>query len=385
MIRKVFILGNHIQALCLARQIKELDIEVNLFTDSRYSISRFSNAVEQTYLFQTMADLMEKISCLAKNEKDILLFPTNDQMVDFLALNYKALDERFHLGIPVPETVAIFYDKRNTYQFAEKHGIPIPETWIPVNMDNLKSISYDLPYPVVLKPAIMHSFHKMLGKKAFKCSTRQELLKKADEINACFPIDQMIVQEYLSGGAKTLYSYGVFAVQGKPVASLMANRIRQNPMDFGNSTTYAKTCNIPEIKYSAEKILKKSHYFGLAEIEFMFDSKTGLYKFLEINPRAWKWHSISDGMNFSFIAKMIKYMNTGDTTEINTYDKEITWVERLTDLAVVSKEILKGRMRFADVLETYKAEKVYPVWSKKDVKPFFMYLLLSPFLYIKRH
>lgn len=385
MIRKVFILGNHIQALCLARQIKAIKVEVNLFTDTRFSISRFSNAVDKTHYFRNMSDLMEKIGCLVKKEKDVLLFPTNDQMVDFLARNYTLLDKKFYLGIPAPETVAVFYDKRNTYRFAAEHGIPMPDTWVTKSMNNLESMSHDLSYPVVLKPAIMHSFHKALGKKAFKCSTQQELLKKAEEINRCFPIDQMILQEYLLGGAKTLYSYGVFAVEGKPVASLMANRVRQNPMDFGNSTTYARTCNIPEIIQTAEKILKKTEYFGLAEIEFMYDSKTGLYKFLEINPRAWKWHSISDGLNFSFIGKMIDYFNTGSTNEIHDYDKEIAWTERLTDLAVVSKEIFKRRMTISEVLETYHAEKVYPVWSKKDVMPFIMYLILAPYLYFKRH
>jgi predicted ATP-grasp superfamily ATP-dependent carboligase len=385
MIQKVFILGNHIQALCLARQIKAMKIEVNLFTDTRYSISRFSNAVDKTYFFRDMPELMEKIERFGKKEKQILLFPTNDQMVDFLAQNYAALDKKFYLGIPVPETVAVFYDKRNTYRFAAEHGIPIPDTWIPENMEDLNSMSRDLPYPVVLKPAVMHTFHKALGKKAFKCNSRQELLKKAEEINTCVPIHQMIVQEYLAGGAKALYSFGVFAVNGKPVASLMANRIRQNPMDFGNSTTYARTCNIAAIKQTSEKILKKTEYFGLAEIEFMYDFRTKQYKFLEINPRSWKWHSISDGMNFSFIGKMIDCFNTGNIDQIHDYDKEIAWVERLTDLAVVAKEILKRRMTFSEAFETYQMEKVYPVWSEKDVMPFFMYLILAPYLYFKRH
>lgn len=385
MIQKVFILGNHIQALCLARQIKAMDIEVNLFTDTRYSISRFSNAVDETYFFQTMPDLMEKILCLAKKEKNILLFPTNDLMVAFLAQNYAVLDKKFHMGISVPETVSIFYDKRNTYQFAKKHGIPIPMTWLLNTMDDLKNISNEIPYPVVLKPAVMHSFHKNFGKKAFKCSNRKELLDKAREIDSRIPINEIIIQEYLSGGAKSLYSYGAFAVQGKPVASLMANRIRQNPMDFGNSTTYAKTCNVPEIKHISEKILRLANYFGLAEIEFMQDTETGVYKFLEINPRTWKWHSISSGLGFSFIGKMIAYLNSGDISEKNNYDKEVAWVERLTDSAIIFEEIINGRMKLSRAVNTYKMDKIYPVWSRKDMKPFFMYLILAPYLYVKRH
>jgi predicted ATP-grasp superfamily ATP-dependent carboligase len=385
LIRKVCILGNHIQALGLARQVKDLGINVLLFTDSRYSVARYSNAVDKTVLFHDEADLYNKILSADENEKEPLLFPTNDQMVEFLCRNHSRLNKDFHLGIPEPETVGLFYDKRNTCQFAAEHDIPIPATWCPDTMDELEAIAKDISYPVVLKPAVMHSFHKALGKKAFKCSTSYELMDRAREIGAFFSINEMIIQEYLAGGAKTLFSYGVFAAQGKPIASLMANRIRQNPMDFGNSTTYAKTCNIEEIRQISEKILSLTNYFGLAEIEFMHDPKTGKYKFLEINPRAWKWHSISNGLGFSFIGKMISYLNSGDTSVINDYEKQIAWVERLTDSAVVLKEIVKGRMRIKEVLDSYKKDKVYPVWSQQDIKPFFMYLVLASYLYLKRH
>ena len=117
----------------------------------------------------------------------------------------------------------------------------------------------------------------------------------------------------------------------------------------------------------------------------MYDPRTDLYKFLEINPRAWKWHSISDGLNFSFIGKMIDYLNTGNINEIHDHDQKIAWVERLTDLAVVAKEIFKGRMNFLEFLKTYQIKKVYPVWSQSDIMPFFMYLALAPYLYFKRH
>jgi len=60
-------------------------------------------------------------------------------------------------------------------------------------------------------------------------------------------------------------------------------------------------------------------------------------------------------------------------------------VERLTDFAVIIKEIINKRMKFTDVIKSYKVRKTYAVWSKKDMLPFVAYLLFSPYLFLKRH
>lgn len=385
MVESVFILGNHIQALGLARQVHRLGLEVMLFTDTRYSITRFSNAVKQTIIFKAENDLLDKIINLNKNPKNILLFPTNDRMVEFLTHNYGLLSKGFYMGISEPEVINIFADKCNAYRFAAKHNIPIPESYFPDSMKEVKEIAEKIKYPVIIKPAIMYTFHKIFGKKAIKCDNLKELISTIALVTEKIPLNQLIIQEFLDGGAKTLFSYGTFAVHGNSVASVMVNRTRQNPMTFGNSTTYAVTCNIPEIKEYAEKMLELTCYFGFAEIEFMYDKKNEKYKFLEINTRAWKWHSISNGLGFSFIEKMISYFNFNDTTEIRKYDEVYGWIERLTDAAVVFKELLHGNNLIKEVFESYKTPRVYAVWSKRDIIPLIMYILLSPVLYFKRH
>ena len=155
-------------------------------------------------------------------------------------------------------------------------------------------------------------------------------------------------------------------------------------MDFGNSTTFAISCQILEIEESARKILSATKYTGLAEIEFMFDEKNRVYKFLEINTRAWKWHSISEAFGWGFMSELI--LNRNDLKR-EFVDSNINraWVERLTDFAVVLKELIKRRMKLKEVLKTYRISKTNAVWNIKDIKPAIMYLILSPILFIKRH
>lgn len=382
MVKRVIILGGHIQALGLARQTAQLDIPVVLFVEDGYSVARFSNSVEKTVIFGTVDQLEKKLACY--RDSGTLLFPTADDYVEFLAEKYSELNKHFILGIPNPEIVTLFGDKRKTYQFAEQAGISHPKSWYPDTLDDVEHIADKITYPVVIKPGVMYSFHKMFGKKAFRSDSKEELVNRCTEISRKMPIKSLVIQEFLSGGAKSLFSYGAFVVNGEPKAWVMANRIRQNPMDFGNSTTFAVTCDIPAIEQSARRILKDTKYTGLAEVEYMYDDKSDTYKFLEINTRAWKWHSISMGLRFGFMSEMIHYLN-GEKGDFQPLTKKMAWVERLTDCTIIAKERIKGRMNLSDALRTYCQQKVSAVWSWKDPLPALMYLILSPVLYVKRY
>ena len=382
MIKNVIIIGGHIQALGLARQIFTLGIKVILFIEDKWSVARFSNTIHKTILFSSEMDFLEKIEDYA--DSGTMLFPTADNYVEILSKNFNKLKEHFFVAIPPTSCVETFCDKRKTYQFAAKNNIPHPQSWYPNNIKDVYNISDKIEYPVVVKPAVMYSFHKIFGKKAFRCDSKDSLIKKCEEISTKIPLSSILIQEFLSGGTKALYSYGVLAINGTPKAWIIANRIRQNPMDFGNSTTFAITCYISEIEQSAKKILNVMNYTGLAEVEFMYDEESGNYKFLEINTRAWKWHSISMGLGFGFLSEWICYLNNenGSFKETN---KPMAWVERLTDYTIILKESLKGRMNIFDALKSYHREKVSAVWSWKDPLPAFIYVLISPILYLKRY
>ena len=385
MIQRVVIIGGHIQALGLARQVYDKGLEVVLLLDTKWAVARFSKAISKYYLYDSEEQLRQVIMKLYLPHQATLLFPTNDETVEHLSKHYIEYTTHFAMGIPNPELVDLFNDKRNAYQFVTSHDIPCPRCWYPNTMEDVQNIAQNLPYPVVVKPGIMYSFHATFGKKAYRCDNVEQLLSifsRIKEVN--YPIETILIQEFLSGGPQHLYSYGVFAANGQSKVALMANRIRQNPMDFGNSTTFAKTCFIPQIEEQSNKLLRLVNYFGLGEVEWMYDLTSHTYKFLEINTRAWKWHTISNQLGFSFIGAMIDYYN-GTPTAPTNHTQSVGWVERLTDWAVVIKEILRGKMNIKDVYKTYRIKKENAVWRWTDPLPGIMYILMAPILYIKRH
>ena len=385
MIKRVVIIGGHIQALGLARQVAQLGIETILLVDSAWAVARFSKYVSQVYTYKNNNEWLQILQQLYLPNQSTLLFPTNDEAVELLSDHYTELNEQFAMGIPCPELVDLFNDKRQAYQYVTAQGIPCPQCWYPDTMEDVVELASQLPYPVVVKPAIMYSFHAAFGKKAYRCDNAEQLLSIFNRIKvANYPIETILIQEFLSGGPQYLYSYGVFAANGQAKAALMANRIRQNPMDFGNSTTFAKTCHIPQIEEQSVTLLQLVNYFGLGEVEWMYDPKSGIYKFLEINTRAWKWHTISNQLGFSFIGAMIDYYNGNASTPIKSH-KIVGWVERLTDWTVLVKEFLKRRIHIRDICHTYNIPKENAVWQLSDPLPGIMYILMAPILYVKRH
>ena len=382
MVKSLCILGGHIQALGLARQAKQKRVQVSLIVPDGFSVARFSKCVDKTYICKNEDELD---LCLKKCQgKDTMLFPTSDEYIDYIVRNYDSLKELFTIALPELSTVKLFADKTRTYRFAEENNIPHPWSRYPQKLNDVEAMAEQLDYPVVIKPAVMYDFHKKFGKKAFLCENKENLMSKTKEIVAGdYPISGMIIQEYLAGGPKNLYSFGFFAVDGEVKSSIVVNRIRQNPMDFGNSTTFAVTVDVPEIEELSKRSVKIANYTGMGEAEFMFDK--GEYKFLEINTRAWKWHAITNGRGFSFIGDWIDWLNTDKLPQRQEKAETMAWVERFTDFAVILKGVFRGQVSFLEAVRSYRYKKVSAVWSLRDPLPAIMYVLMSPILFIKRY
>lgn len=384
MIDTVIILGNHIQGLGVSRICHKLGMEVILYNEGGACVTRFSNTCGTFKQFDGDEDLLEQLLQLDVPLKEALLMPTNDRFVGFMADHTKALENKYQLSIPTPEITDIAYNKIKTYTTAKGLGIPIPESFFPTNEQGLREVKDKITYPVIIKPAVMHKFYSKLKKKVYLCRNQDELIENYRLAVQVIVPEEVIVQEFLAGGATKLYSFGSFCSGEKVWGSFIANRIRQKPMDFGISTTFAKTVLNPRIDELAKRFLTGIEYFGLSEVEFMFDDRTNDFKLIEINPRTWKWHSITNSVGINLIGMMIDYLNGNILKEQHNTKENIGWTERLTDTYVVLTEAMKGRLNYQDYWQSVSQPKEYACFSWKDPMPGMMYILMAPYLLFKR-
>lgn len=384
MIDTVILLGNHIQGLGVARICRRAGMKVHLFNEDPWCVTRFSHTCDKFIRFAGNTDLLDKLLTFDAQPKTVLLMPTNDRFVGFLADHYQILNHTFTLAIPSPEITDICFNKIKTYTQAKEMDIPIPESYFPSSEAEVQALGERLEYPVIIKPAVMYRFYSQLKKKVFLCRNAEELRENYHLATQVIAADEIIVQEFLPGGPTQLYSFGSFCDGQKVWGSFVANRIRQKPMDFGVSTTFAKTVIDPRISELATKFLTGIGYFGVSEVEFMYDEQLGDFKLIEINPRTWKWHTIANRIGINVVGMLLDFLNGKPLVEQHNQRANIGWTERLTDTYVVLTEAIKGRISFQDYRKTQALEKEFACFSWRDPLPGVMYIIMSPYLLFKR-
>ena len=102
------------------------------------------------------------------------------------------------------------------------------------------------------------------------------------------------------GTARQQFAFGALCSEGHPIASVTVRRARQHPPDFGLSSSFVETVDLPEIEELSRRLLAAMQITGLVEVEFKQDPRDGRYKVLDVNPRVWGWHTVGRGAGVDF-------------------------------------------------------------------------------------
>ena len=384
------VIGGHVQGLGIVRMLGFQKIPVVLMDVTSYNIGRFSKYCSK--FIKMPADIFEseqkfcdflKEKSRQYNLQDWLLFPTDDQTVAYLSRNKRELSNYYAIWTPAWNVVVQCYNKKLTYSLAKKIGLPIPESHFPDDLTDVRALNDGLQYPVIIKPAVMHTFYAKTGSKAVLVHNREELEEQYRKVTEVISPSEIIIQEIISGSPENLYSCGSFFKDGDMVASITGRRSRQIPMDFGKASTFVELVDIAEIRTLSLKLLDALGYYGLSEVEFKYDVRDGTFKLLEINPRTWKWHSIAllSGLNLPHL--LYCDMNGEDCcSELKCPNTESDgkWIDEYTDLYVSMKEMLQGRMTTRQYVRTVTGKKVFGALSSEDPLPFVAETLMIPVL-----
>lgn len=297
-----------------------------------------------------------------------VLFPVTDEYVELLSANREILSSIYRVTTGPPEVTKFALDKRLTYRRADELGIAAP--WTSVG-DSLEDIEAEgIPYPVILKPAVNHHFFPQTNIKALPIENRSELQRGFAQMSRFIPPEEILVQERIPGGGKNQFSFCAICQDGRAYASLVAQRRRQYPVDFGNASTFVETTNQPVVESAGRRFLESIGFGGLAEVEFKFDPRDGQYKILDVNPRTWGWHTLgkASGMDFPYL--LWRQAVGLPVAPIQTH-REAAWIREITDLVAIAKSTNRG----AEVKKLLKAfftrKLTSATFSLLDPVPFF--------------
>lgn len=199
------------------------------------------------------------------------------------------------------------------------------------------------------------------------------------------PPTELMVQELIPEGADVLYSLGCHFKNGRSRGHVVTHRMRQHPMDFGRATTLAETVDIPELEVLGSRLLRGANYEGLAEVEFMLDTRDHAYKVLEVNPKVWGCHTLAGraGVDLPFL--FYQDVLGEPIADVSTFATGVKWVRPITDVPTALSEMLRRRLGLREYFASIRgAKEIAPDLSWDDPAPFVAEFLLIPYLWAKR-
>jgi len=377
--------GDH-PGLGIARSLGRRGIPVFILED-QHSISLFSKYARRVIRVKNLRDGQQTIDSVLEvghrfGLKGWVLFPTRDETVAAISRHRARLAEFFRVTTPDWNTVQWAWDKKNTHILAKQLGIPAPETWSPRSTEELAALYPRLP--LAIKPAVKENFFYATGKKAWRADTPEELNQLFARANQEIKPEEVMVQEIIPGDGKHQFSYCAFFRNGKAHSSLVARRNRQHPHEFGRAATYVESVERPAIEELSERFLKAIDYYGLVEVEFKQDPRDGQYKLLDVNARAWGFHSIGlpAGIDFPYL---VYADQMGEEVEQRRGESGVGWLRLITDVPTVLTGLLQGRLKLGAYLSSLRRTRVESVFCLEDPWPSFAEVVLLPYLIVKKY
>lgn len=379
------VVGGDYQGLGIIRSLGRRGIPTCVVDDER-SIAKYSRYATHSLRVPDLRDGAAAVEAtLTAAERFGLdgwvLFPTRDELVAAFSVDRDRLARVLRVPTPSWDVVRWACDKRNTYARAEELGIPTPRTWRLDGPEQVDEVDGEPPWAI--KPAIKENFIYQTKDKAWRADSRDELRTLVRRAAELVGPGEVIVQELIPGGGESQYAYCALFRDGEPIASMVAQRCRQHPPEFGRASTYVRTVEMESLESDACRFLRSIGYYGLVEVEFKLDERDGRAKLLDVNARTWGYHTLGScaGVDFPYL---LYRDQVGDAVDAKRAVPGQSWVRLVTDLPTGILEIVARRLRIRDYVRSVRRSNTEAVFARDDLLPGLVELALIPYLAIRR-
>ncbi len=295
-----------------------------------------------------------------------VLIAGDDEAAELVARHHGVLAPVFQVSTSPWEVVREALDKRLSYALADRAGVEHPLTFYPQDADEV--VRLDVDFPAILKPAVKKAWNAFVRTKAWTVRNRDELLRRYREALTMVEPRSIMVQDLIPGGNNNQYSYAALCRDGTPLASLVARRLRQYPVDFGRASSLVETIDLPEVEHVGQRLLSAMGFTGIVEVEFKRDPRDGNLKLLDINPRAWRWISLGPraGVDFPYL---LYRLSRGEAIDSIRGVAGVRWVRMATDLIAAACEMWRGATTLRVYLNSLRPPIEFSILAADDLLP----------------
>lgn len=216
----------------------------------------------------------------AKTARRAVLFLTEEKSVQTISEFRAEMQERFHLRLPDPATLASLLDKTQFQRLAESTGGCIPAATALRSADDISMLAR-VRFPCVLKPSWKNYEYGAQFSKAYVVASADEAARLYGEIAPVMP--DMIVQEWIDGEDYDVY----FCLQyigrgGETVASFAGRKLRSWPPRIGGTASCIATPDqAAELESATSQFFRAIGFQGMGSMEFKRDRRDGRFYMVE--------------------------------------------------------------------------------------------------------
>ena len=275
------VLGLHICGLGVVRSLA-CDPNIRILGVGKESaVGKYSQYFDEVFTYLT-DDYEEKLHILQQiNAKYnvVIPFPAgHDFWVNLLWQERKSLE---NFIIDYNETVVKLMDKSYQMKIARELEVPYPESLTVVKSNDLDKVE-EFKFPIIVKPVERNRSHQV-----FRLKTFHTYIQFYRTIHKYLGQVSFIVSKMITGPDSSIYSYGSYAKDGNIIQDFTGRKLTQKPSHFGVAGLAETVQNHGVIREYSQRIIRKTIFSGISQIEFKKDRKTGIYYLMEVNPRSW--------------------------------------------------------------------------------------------------
>lgn len=328
--------------MALARTLKGAGLQVWLVTDET-NCACFSSAIEKVIRWgganhPRAIDVLEDIA-RANMLAGSILIPAADPEVRLVAEAHQRLSSLFAVMTSDWEDLRWACDKALAYRRAEDLGLGVPRVYERALFDDPNLAG--LHFPLVLKPSMRLHMNRFTADRGWRVDDRDGFKERYKAACELVGAEYVIAQQMIPGDGENQLSYAGLWNCGEPVVGFTARRLRQYPVEFGSSSTYVATADLPDVSAAAETFLRSIRHHGLVEMEFKRDQRDGVLKLLDVNPRPWNWLGLAAAAGID-LGSAIFSMASNEPVPKVTARAGLAWIFVSRDVVAAAQS---GRLR----------------------------------------
>lgn len=295
--------------------------------------------------------------------------PMGDETMRVSACHAEELSRLTNLLVVDSSTLNLTLDKWKTIEFARSHGFACPQTFLIEDLQSIGLLRKQISYPAVIKPRMESGARGVVF-----IERPEDLWPLYLRVHRHYPFP--LIQEAVSPSSPKFGVQCLFNRQGSLRAAYVQRFWRQYPLKGGPGSCF-ETVNRPDILAQGVRLLELLNWKGVAQVEFLEDTKDGVLKLMEINPRFWDSLQTVIQANMDFPYLLYTIATRGDVESHMDYK-----------FGKVCRSVLPGEILY--VLAKGKRSSSGPsywrirgsnldhcIWNREDIRPFFAFFSIA--------